>query len=306
MEENDNYEVVIVGGSYAGLSAAMTLGRAIRRVLLIDSGKPCNIQTPHAHNFLTQDGNTPAAISASGKSQVMAYPTVQFLNDQVTVVHGVDNNFQLSTLGGKEVSTKKIIFATGIKDLMPDITGFADCWGISVIHCPYCHGYEYKGENTGILINGDSAIEFGLLVKNWTDRLTIFTNGRSTINQAHLTQLNAMEITVIEKKLRTIEHQDGYLANIIFDDGESQSLNALYARLPFEQHCQIPAKLGCVYNDLGYIRVDQFQKTSVPGIYAAGDNTSQLRSISSAVAAGSAAGAFINKELITESVKMSR
>ena len=183
MEENQIYDVVIIGGSYAGLSAAMALGRAIRNVLIIDNGQPCNRQTPHSHNFLTQDGSTPAAIAALGKSQVMAYPTVQFVNDKVIAVEGENNNFRISTLGGEKVKARKLLFTTGIKDLIPDIKGFAACWGISVIHCPYCHGYEYKGQQTGILANGDIAFEFGRLIRNWTDRLTIFTNGISTITE---------------------------------------------------------------------------------------------------------------------------
>lgn len=300
MEENQTYDVIIIGGSYAGLSAAMALGRAIRNVLVIDSGKPCNRQTPHSHNFLTQDGNTPAAIAALARSQVMAYPTIHFLNDKVTGAEGENNNYRISTFGGEKIKAKKLLFATGIKDLMPDITGFAACWGISVIHCPYCHGYEYKGQQTGILVNGDIAFEFGRLIKNWTRNLTIFTNGKSTVTEENRKQLEETGITIIEKELREIQHKDGYLTNVIFTDGESYDLDALYAKLPFEQHCLIPEKLGCVLSDSGYIQVDGFQQTSVPGIYAAGDNTAMLRSVSSAVATGTAAGAFINRELIAE------
>ena len=132
-----------IGGSYAGLSAALSLGRAMRRVLMLDSGQPCNWQTPHSHNFLTQDGSPPAALAAVARAQVLAYPTVQLRNDLATGVTGA--SFTVTTAAGPTVRAKKLLFATGICDLLPPVPGLATCWGISVIHCPYCHGYEYQG-----------------------------------------------------------------------------------------------------------------------------------------------------------------
>lgn len=300
MEENIYYDVIIIGGSYAGLSAALALGRAIRNVLIIDNDRPCNWQTPHSHNFLTQDGNTPAAIAEICKSQVMAYPTIQFLNDTVVNVQGGNNNFVVFTLAGEPRKAKKLLFTTGIKDLLPAIPGFSDSWGISVIHCPYCHGYEYKGQPTGILANGETAFEFGRLINNWTNQLTIFTNGESTISAAYYKLLAAMNIAVVEKRIKEIIHVDGYLNRLVFDNEEEHDLDALYARIPFEQHSYIPKELGCALTDSGHIQVDDFQKTTVPGIYAAGDNSTFLRAVTSAVAAGAKAGAFLNHELIAE------
>ncbi|WEK17684.1 MAG: NAD(P)/FAD-dependent oxidoreductase [Candidatus Pedobacter colombiensis] len=300
MKKNQNYDVVIIGGSYAGLSAALALGRAIRNVLIIDSGKPCNSQTPHSHNFLTQDGNTPVGIAALGKSEVMQYPTIEFLADLVTAVKGENNNFDVFTSSGKVIKARKLLFSTGVKDQMPDIPGFANCWGISVIHCPYCHGYEFKDQVTGILANGDTAHEMALLINNWTKKLSVFTNGRSELTEAQLQMLTALKIDVIEKPLREIEHKDGSLNQIIFGDGSRYALKALYARLPFEQHCVVPKEMGCELNKMGYLQVDELQKTSIAGVYAAGDNTSKFRAVSAAVAAGGKAGAFINHELITQ------
>ena len=299
MESNEKYDVIVIGGSYAGLSAAMALGRAIRNVLVIDGGKPCNIQTPHSHNFLTQDGNTPASITALGKSQVLAYPTIQFVEDHVTDVKGEDNSFEVTTASGKKLLAKKLLFATGVRDLMPNIDGLADCWGISVIHCPYCHGYEYRGEKTGILANGDIAFEFARLISNWTDRLTIFTNGKSSITDEQKAQLVNRNIEIVEREMQKVEHTNGYLNHVVFTDGTTAKLTALYAKLPFEQHCKIPESLGCSLTEMGHIKVDGFQLTSVPGIYAAGDNTIMMRSIASSVASGAMAGAMINRELIS-------
>ncbi|WP_316835281.1 NAD(P)/FAD-dependent oxidoreductase [Pedobacter nutrimenti] len=294
-----NFDVIIIGGSYAGLSAALSLGRAIRKVLVIDSGKPCNRHTPHSHNFLTQDGKTPAAIAETGKEQVLQYPTVQFMDAGVTEVKREKEQFLVSTSSHQDLTAKKLLFASGVKDLMPNIESFDDCWGISAIHCPYCHGYEYKGQKTGLLANGDIAFEFSQLLHNWTDQLTIFTNGPSTITAAQADQLALKNIFIVEKKIRKFQHLKGYIQSMNFNDGSTFQLDAIYAKLPFEQHCLIPEHLGCEINEQGYIQIDEFQRTSIPGIYAAGDNTTSMRSVASAVAAGTKAGAFINHDLIS-------
>ncbi|MGE4512522.1 MAG: NAD(P)/FAD-dependent oxidoreductase, partial [Chryseobacterium sp.] len=140
----NNFDVIIIGGSYAGLSAGMALGRSLRNVLIIDSEKPCNRQTPHSHNFITQDGKRPKEISDLAKEQVAKYETVSFFNGTVIKTSKNDNGFEVETSYGEKFTAKKIILATGLKDIMPDIEGFSECWGISVIHCPYCHGYEVK------------------------------------------------------------------------------------------------------------------------------------------------------------------
>jgi thioredoxin reductase len=300
MNQHQNFEVVIVGGSYAGLSAALALGRALRTVLIIDSGQPCNRQTPHSHNFLTRDGETPAAISETAKKQVMAYPTIHFLEDKVIDVQVKDNNFVVTTTQNHVFGAQKILFATGVKDIMPSLPGFSECWGISAIHCPYCHGYEYKQRKTGILINGEMALQFGKLIRNWTDQVTIYTNGPATFDQNIRNQLLSLAIGINETEIESLAHENGYLEKINFRNQTDEKIDALYARLPFEQHCLIPQQLGCELTDMGHIRVDDMQKTRVPGIYAAGDNTIIFRSISIVNAAGTKAGAMINHELIDQ------
>ena len=173
MENNNNFDVIIIGGSYAGLSAAMALGRSLRNVLIIDAGNPCNKQTPHSHNFITQDGETPAGIANKAKEQVLKYPTVQFLNDYAEKGFKTKEGFEVLTKSGKKLKSKKIIFATGIKDMLPKIKGFSECWGITAVHCPYCHGYEIRKVKTGILANSDAAFETAKLISNWTNELTI-------------------------------------------------------------------------------------------------------------------------------------
>lgn len=300
MTENTNFDVIIVGGSYSGLSAAMSLGRALRKVLVIDSGKPCNIQTPYSHNFITQDGKPPKEIVSVAKAQVEKYRTVEFCNDLAISGIKTERGFEIVTKLGKKVTSKKLIFATGVKDLMPAINGFAECWGVSVIHCPYCHGYEYSHKKTGILANGDVAFEMGKLINNWTKDLTIFTNGLSTLTAEQKLKIESHAIKIVKNEIESFEHDSGQIQQIIFKDGSKTAIKAMYARPPFEQHCSIPAEIGGELTELKHIKVDVFQKTNIHGLFACGDSTTMMRSVANAVAQGAMAGAICNSELIQE------
>jgi len=297
---NNNLDVIIVGGSYSGLAAGMALGRAIRNVLIIDSGKPCNRQTPHSHNFLTQDGNSPKEIAALGKKQVLQYDTVKFLDGTVLNGAKTQNGFEIQVETGESYTAKKLVFATGIKDVMSEIPGLSDCWGISVIHCPYCHGYEVRKQKTGILGNGEYGYEFSSLISNWTNDLTLYTNGKSTLTIEQTQKLHQHKINIVEDEIEQLEHKNGYLQQIIFKNGKKASATALYTRLPFIQHSPIPKFLGCELNEDGYIKVDQAQKTTIRGVFACGDNTTRIRTIANGVAMGTTAGMMVNKELIEE------
>lgn len=301
MTEQTNYEVIIVGGSYSGLSAAMSLGRSLRNVLVIDSGLPCNRQTPHSHNFITQDGEKPAVISAKAKMQVNFYETVQFYNGLAVRATKSENGFTIETASGKIFTSKKLLFATGVKDLLPEISGFAKCWGISIIHCPYCHGYEVKTEKTAVVANGDMGFEYVKMISNWTKDLRLITNGKSTLTTAQTDILKKHKIEIIEEEIDAVAHTSGNIDEIIFRNRSKIKVKALYFRAPFEQHCPLPESLGCELTEQGLLKVDGFQKTTVPGVFASGDCHIQARSVAMAVSSGSLAGAMINKELIDES-----
>jgi thioredoxin reductase len=294
------FEVIIIGGNYAGLSAALSLARAVRQVLIIDGGKPCNIQTPFSHNFLTRDGETPLAISSVAKEQVLAYPTMEFVTDEVVDVSRGGRGFEVITYS-KTYTTGKLIFATGMQDMIPETTGFADCWGISIVHCPYCHGYEIKDTTTAVLGNGDTGIDFVRLINHWTKDISLLTNGPANLTDQQKQYLADERIILVEKEIAAVEHTDGHLHAVVFDDGSTLSLNAMYARFPTVQQCTIPEQLGCTLNEQGLIRVDELQKTNVDGIYAVGDCSSPMRSVANAVSSGSKAGAALNNELIRES-----
>ncbi len=300
MDIQQAFDVIIIGGSNAGLSAGLTLGRALRRVLIIDSGNPCNKQTPHSHNFLTQDGRKPVEMLETARAQVLSYPTVQYVSGTVTAAGGSNNHFEVTTSDERRFRARKLLFATGVRDIMPDIEGFAASWGKSVIHCPYCHGYEFKGQPTGILMNGDMAVDFSRFINNWTDQLTVFTNGKATFSAEGRERITRRKVRIVEKEIKSLEHESGYLKGIRFADDSRQPLNALYAHPAFEQHSKLPEQLGCTLTEGGHIQVNDAKMTSVPGIYAAGDNTTPMRVVAGAVAAGVMAGAMLNQEFIGE------
>lgn len=300
MENSTKFDVIIIGGSYAGLSAAMSLGRSLKNVLIIDGQQPCNSQTPYSHNFITQDGAKPHEIAQKAKAEVLNYETVKFVADRAISGKKLVDKFEISTATGGNFESKKIIFATGIKDELPDIEGFAACWGISVIHCPYCHGYEFKKQKTAIMANGDRAFHVTSLVNNLTTNLVILTSGMSEFTQEQTKKLNSRNIDIIETEIVEIKHNNGQVEKILFKNGEELEFDAVYAAVPFTQHAELPNSFGCEITEQGYIQVDDFQKTTVAGIYACGDNSTMMRSVAKAVASGNIAGAMVNMELTQE------
>jgi thioredoxin reductase len=300
MKDSKTFDVIIIGGSYSGLSAGMALGRSMRNVLIIDSGTPCNRQTPHSHNFITHDGSPPREIAKMAKQQVLQYPTVNFFDGLATNATKSEEGFTVQTQSGETFNARKLIFSTGIKDIMPNLEGYAACWGISVLHCPYCHGYEVRNDKTGILANGENAFEFCRLISHWTGDLTLFTNGPSTLTAEQTTKIESRRITIVEKEIEKLQHTNGRLQNIAFKDGSASSLKVLYGRNGFIQSCMLPETLGCELTEEGYIKVDPIQRTTVPGIFACGDNTTRMRTVANAVATGTAAGVMANNEIIFE------
>jgi thioredoxin reductase len=297
---NNKYDVIIIGGSYSGLSAAMSLGRSLRNVLIIDSGLPCNRQTPHSHNFITHDGEEPAVISAKAKTQVEFYDTVQFYNGLAISAIKTESGFEIETKSGKIFTSKKVLFATGVKDLLPQIPGFAECWGISVLHCPYCHGYEVKKEKTAIVANGDMAFDYAKMISNWTKDLRLITNGKSNLTLEQTQMLKKHKVEIIEHEIEALEHENGNVQHIVLKNQSKVSVKAIYFRAPFEQHCRLPESLGCELTEQGLLKVDLFQKTTISGVFASGDCHIQARSVAMAVSSGSFAGAMINREIIDE------
>jgi len=295
-----DYDVIIIGGSYSGLSAALALGRALRKVLIVDAGKPCNRQTPHSHNFLTHDGDKPADISAVAKAEVLKYPTVKFIDGTVDSAKKIAHGFNISINGAEEYSSRKLLIASGLKDVFPDINGFAECWGISVIHCPYCHGYEVRNEKIALLMNGEDAFEMAKTLDHWNKDLLILTNGKSQLTPIQTQKLEFKSIAIIEDEISTLEHTNGRLKNVVFNNGRKLALKAIYARAGVEQHTDFDIQLGFELTEFNTIKVDGEQQTTAIGVYAAGDCTTLMRSLSVITAQGTLAAVMINKKMISE------
>lgn len=295
-----DFDVIIIGGSYAGLSAALTLGRSTRNVLVIDAGKPCNRQTPHSHNFLTHDGDRPADISAAAKAEVLKYPSVKFVAGKANSTKQIAGGFSVGLEGGQNFTARKLLLATGLKDTLPDIKGLAACWAISAIHCPYCHGYEVKNEKVALLMNGEHAFEMSKNIQLLNKDLTILTNGKSQLTAEQTEKLRSKSINIIEDEVIEFEHQDGYLENVVFKNGEKLALKAIYVKPEIAQHLNFDEQLGFELTDLKTIKINEQQQSTAKGVYAAGDCTTLFRSLSIITAAGTLAAVMINKELISE------
>lgn len=296
----NKYDVIIIGGSYAGLSAAMALGRSLRKVLIIDAGQPCNRQTPHSHNFLTQDGQTPANISAIAKAQVLAYPTVRFFDGMAVSAHQDKDGFTVSIADGRSFVSRKLILTTGIKDIFPAIPGFAECWGITVLHCPYCHGYEVANQPLGVIANGEMAFEFSKMIHNWSKNLILFTNGTSTLTDEQTQHFKEKNIQIVSDEIAEIVHEAGIMQYVLLKNGTKYPLKSVFGRGAIEQHTAIAATMGCEFDQQNLIKVNDGQLTNIPGVFAAGDCTTLFRTVAGAVAQGNKAGVSVNKELIEE------
>ena len=231
----------------------------------------------------------------------MDYESITFHQDYAESVTKVDDLFHVATQKGGTFTTKVLVLATGVKDIFPDIEGFEACWGKSIVHCPYCHGYEIKGSKTGIMANGEKAFHMAGLVHNLTKDITLLTQGEPDFSEEQLAKLKGHQINIIDKNITAFKHEDGQISAVIFDDGSSAEFNAVYGLIPFEQHSKIPVDLGCEFDEWGFIKVDSFQRTTVPNVYACGDNSTFKRSVAMAVAAGNIVGAAVNMQLIEES-----
>ncbi|AQG77883.1 NAD(P)/FAD-dependent oxidoreductase [Spirosoma montaniterrae] len=296
----ESTDVLIIGGSYAGLSAALTLARSLRQVLVIDAGQPCNRQTPHSHNFITHDGTPPALIADRAREQVLAYPTVSFVHDFATEAARINSGFVVTTQSGRQYKARKVLLATGVVDQLPVIDGLAECWGISALHCPYCHGYEVAGQRIGVLANGDLAVEMVRLIQQWSKQVTLFTNGPATFSQEQKTLFQQLNVPVAESPVLAVVHQEGQVQHLQLADGSAQAVDALFVRPVVAHRNPLAEQLGCESNDMKLIQANEFGQTNVPGLYVAGDNSFPLRAVSVAVANGMKAGSFVNRELIEE------
>lgn len=294
------YEVVVIGGGPAGLNAGLILGRSRRRVLICDGGRPRNAPAPAAHNLLTRDGTPPLEILAIGRAQLEPYPSVEFAPVEVTTAVRRETAFVLELSDGRTVISNRVLFAGGLRDELPDIPGLNELWGKSIAACPYCHGWEVRDLPLAIFGNGSMGFDLARLLTGWSRDLVLCTHGPSTLSPEEDAQLKANGIAIREEPIIRLEGKDGVLEAVVFASGEPLLRRAGFMRPPFKLAGLLPEQLGCTFDAMGLIEVDAMGKTSVPGLYAAGDATTRMQSITMAVATGAAAAAMINHELIHE------
>lgn len=291
------YDVVIIGGGPAGLSAALLLGRSRRRVLICDSGSPRNAPATASHNFLTRDGTPPLQLLQLAREQLQPYATVEFESIAVTEAHSEAEMFAITLADGRNIATRKLLFATGLVDDLPPIPGIQDLWGKSIAQCPYCHGWEVRDTALAIIGNGPMLFEYARLISGWTHDLVICTNGPSNLTESQLKSLSANKIAVREEEIAELEGSDGQLEAIRFTNGERLSRHAIFMHVPQHQRSPLPQQLGCTINEKGLIQVDAMGATEIAGLYAVGDAAHPMQSIVVAAASGTIAAGRINHEL---------
>ena len=292
-------DVAVIGGNFAGLSAALYLLRARRRVVLFDDGQHRNRFSAHSHGYLGQDGMAPDAIKCIGLAQVMAYPTLTVLRDRVDAVAGQSGEFALTGAFGS-VQSRRLILAMGQRDILPDVPGLAECWGKSVVHCPYCHGYELADLPSGLMLGGMAQGALYLRqVRRWTGAPVILDNGMPLAPEV-LAVIEAEGLEHVSGALTACHHRDGMLEAISLAGREDLALRAIYMPLPTEPAAPFAETLGCAMDEgpMGrFVRVDAMGRTTVAGVYAAGDLASAKPVAILAAASGASAGLTCDQDL---------
>lgn len=293
-------DVIVIGGSFAGLAAALQVGRARRRVLLIDAGKPRNRFAAASHGFLGQDGRTPAEILETARHQLAAYPTVVRMADEVVEVSARDGRFQTRLAGGDTFTTDRIVLATGVKDTLPDVPGLQKEWGRSVFHCPYCHGYEIGGGAIGVLASSALAVHQATLVSDW-GRTTLFTNGAFEPQPEDVDGLERRGIAIETASVGAWAAGGAGRTGMALADGRFIALDGLFVASRTSMASPVAAQLGCAFDDGmqgPVIRIDAMQQTTVPGVYAAGDAARTMHSVTFAVSTGAFAGIAAHQSMV--------
>ncbi|MGE0502221.1 MAG: NAD(P)/FAD-dependent oxidoreductase [Rhizobiaceae bacterium] len=296
------HDVIVVGGAFAGLSAALQLARARRSVLVIDAGQPRNRFAAHSHGFLGQDGRTPADILATAREQLRAYRTAMLTSGEATSARWSARGFEVATGDGQVIHGSRLILTTGVKDTLPPVAGLDEEWGKSVFVCPYCDGYEVGGGAIGVLATGPMSSHQAMLLTEWGD-VTFFLNGAAELDDGQRAELAGRGVTIETTAVnRWTRERDGTVG---FDmaDGRRSKVKALFTGPRISMASPIAEQLGLDFEQgpLGpYVRVDDRQRSSVANVFAAGDAARPMHSVALAVAGGAMAGIAAHQSLVFE------
>lgn len=290
------YDVVIVGGGPAGLSAALVLGRCRRQVLVCDSGTPRNGASRALHGYLTRDGTPPLELLRLAREELRQYG-IEPRPAKVTAIACTKEGFTVTLDGGETVASRTVLLATGVRDRLPEIPGIEECYGITVHHCPYCDGWEVRDRRLAVLGQGGAAVSLALSLKTWSLDVTICSNGHAKISPRHRKQLEAQQVSVYESPIERIDHVSGHVQRLVLSDGTSIPCDAVFFSNGQHPQSDLPRQLGCELTRKGVVKTDHLGKTAVPGLYVAGDASRDVQFVIVAAAEGAKAAVAINKSL---------
>lgn len=295
----NSYDVAIIGGGAAGLSAALVLTRARRRVVVIDAGRPRNAPAAHLQGFLTRDGMPPADLLKVGREEVTTYGA-NLVDDSVTAIvpHG-DGTFGVQLASGESMSARRLLFATGLRDVVPEVPGVQERWGRDVLHCPYCHGYEVRDQPVAVLGGTPGSVEHALLLRQWSHDVVYFTHG-SDPTEAEREQLTARAVGIVEGEVAELVVEDDRLTHVRMEDGREIPRRAVFVRPAFVPNDTLLPGLGAEVDAHGWPSIDPTGRTTVPGVWAAGNAVNPRAQVVTAAGEGSAAAIAINNDLVVE------
>ncbi len=295
--ENDT---IIVGGGFAGLAAATYLGRARRRVIVLDTGRPRNRFSAASHGFLGQDGVAPARILATARKQLQSYPTVRIVAEaEVSEAHAFGSGFRVGVAHDDHFEASTLILAFGLRDILPTIPGLKERWGATVLHCPYCHGFEFSDRSLGVLYRNEASIHQALLITEWGPTTLLLNGELLTADQAEL--LEQRGVSIEPEPVVSLEGEGVELSRVVLANGGSRDIAALYLAPQSRFSSPLPEQLGLEVGDemLGpAVRTDENQMSSIKGVYAAGDIARSRHSVSWAVADGVTAGVSAHRSMV--------
>ncbi len=305
MDRDETWDCIVVGGGAAGLSAALVLGRARRRTLVIDAGRPSNAVAHGIGGLLGHDGRPPAELYAMGRAELDTYPTVEVRSGEVTTGESAEagSAFVLTLADGTTERAARVLLASGMDYRHADLPGAAERWGRSVFHCPFCHGWEVRDRALGVIDPGPAGAHRALLLTMWSDDVTLYTDGPAVLESTDTDRLRAAGITVEERPVAALTGPDGALETVELADGSTRSCTGLLLPITLHQRSPLAAQLGAEPAPPGMIAadavaIDPMFATTVPGLFAAGDLGAAMPTVANAIAAGSNAAAAVVHSLI--------
>jgi thioredoxin reductase len=301
-----SYDCVIVGAGPAGLSAALMLGRCRRKVLVCDIGSPRNARSRGLHNYLTRDGIQPPEFLELARREVARYPTVEFREIEVLDATRSPDGFRVLCADARQISSRRLLLATGVVDELPALAGLEELYGVSVHHCPYCDGWEWRDQPIAVFGSGEEGKALALGLTVWSEDVVLCTSGNSGLSEEDLEQLAQRGIEVREERVVRLEGQEGLLQRILFETGESLARRALFLCSGQHQRSALARKLGCRFTSKGAVDTGTCEATDVPGLYVAGDSSKEAQFVIVAAAEGAEAGMAINKSLLKEDLTQNR